>query len=219
MKNRREFVKIFFGQILTWGLLCKPAFSAVRLASARKKIAVPFGTPRETLVNQNPKDVDATDLELTPLSDFKTMGLDDLEIDITDWRLKVDGEVRKPLVLNFSEITATPALERKVLLICPGIFVNNGVWTGISVRELLRRADASQEVTHITFRGPEGSYEKVLRVPIKDISSDKVFLAYRVNSEVLPRKHGFPLRVVAEGYYGYDWVKYVYKVTAEILRS
>jgi DMSO/TMAO reductase YedYZ molybdopterin-dependent catalytic subunit len=35
-----------------------------------------------------------------------------------------------------------------------------------------------------------------------------------VNNQVLPGKHGFPLRVVAEGYYGGDWVKYVYKVTA-----
>ena len=30
-----------------------------------------------------------------------------------------------------------------------------------------------------------------------------------------PEKHGFPLRVVAEGYYGDDWVKYVYKMTLE----
>jgi sulfoxide reductase catalytic subunit YedY len=41
-----------------------------------------------------------------------------------------------------------------------------------------------------------------------------VFLAYQVNGQALPKKHGFPLRVVAEGYYGGDWVKYVYKVVA-----
>jgi sulfoxide reductase catalytic subunit YedY len=50
---------------------------------------------------------------------------------------------------------------------------------------------------------------------MEDILSDKVFLAFGVNGEDLPRKHGFPLRVVAEDYYGYDWVKYVYRVTAE----
>jgi sulfoxide reductase catalytic subunit YedY len=42
-----------------------------------------------------------------------------------------------------------------------------------------------------------------------------VFLATHVNGTVLPRKHGFPLRVVAEGYYGSEWVKYVGKLTVE----
>ncbi len=37
-------------------------------------------------------------------------------------------------------------------------------------------------------------------------------LAYGVNGRILPKKHGFPLRIVAEGYYGYNWVKYAYRV-------
>ncbi|MEJ2102772.1 MAG: molybdopterin-dependent oxidoreductase, partial [Desulfobacterales bacterium] len=61
---------------------------------------------------------------------------------------------------------------------------------------------------------PEGRYEKTERFAIEDIRSDKVFLAYNVNGKALPKKHGFPLRAVAEGYYGSNWVKYVYKITA-----
>ncbi len=56
--------------------------------------------------------------------------------------------------------------------------------------------------------------EKVEKFPIADIRSDKVFLAYQINGERLPQKHGFPLRIVAEDYYGNDWVKYVYKIEA-----
>ena len=48
--------------------------------------------------------------------------------------------------------------------------------------------------------------------PLEDILSDRVFLAYGVNSVTLPQKHGFPLRLVAEGYPGSDWVKYVSQV-------
>ena len=76
-------------------------------------------------------------------------------------------------------------------------------------------AGAKDGATHITVGGPEGPHENTQRYPIADIFSDRVFLAYHVNSEPLPQKHGFPLRVVAEGYYGYDWVKYVYKVTVD----
>jgi DMSO/TMAO reductase YedYZ molybdopterin-dependent catalytic subunit len=109
-------------------------------------------------------------------------------------------------------------LERTILMICPGFFANNGKWKGVSVRELLARAESRAEVTHITFRGPTGTYGKVLRVPIEHIRSDQVFLAYEVNGQALPKKHGFPLRLVAEGYYGYDWIKYVDKVEAEIIK-
>ena len=46
-------------------------------------------------------------------------------------------------------------------------------------------------------------------------NGEHFFLAYGVNGKTLPKKHGFPLRVVAEGYYGSDWVKYVYKVSVD----
>ena len=93
------------------------------------------------------------------------------------------------------------------------------MWKGVSVKELLTRAEVSKEVNYVTFRGPEGNYEKVFRVPLGDALTDKVFLAYQVNGAALPCKHGSPLRVVAEGYYGSDWVKYVYKVTADVVRA
>ena len=49
--------------------------------------------------------------------------------------------------------------------------------------------------------------------PIEDYLTHKASLAYGVNGETLPERHGFPLRVVAEDHYGNDWVKYVHKMT------
>lgn len=46
-----------------------------------------------------------------------------------------------------------------------------------------------------------------------------MFLAYQVNGETLPVKHGYPLRLVAEGVYGSEWVKYVYKVQFDKIDS
>jgi sulfoxide reductase catalytic subunit YedY len=80
-------------------------------------------------------------------------------------------------------------------------------------------AEAGAGITHVTFRGPEGSYEKVERFEMTEIVSHKVFLAYQVNGRVLPRKHGFPLRIVAEDHYGSSWVKYVYKIEVHKIES
>ena len=143
------------------------------------------------------------------------MGVTDYEVNLVDWRLEINGHVKTPLALKYQEVLSMPSIERKVLLICPGIFANYGAWTGVSINELLKVAGAKYGATHITVRGPESPYEKTQKYPIADISSDKVFLAYRVNGEQLPQKHGFPLRTVAEDYYGYDWIKYVYKITVD----
>lgn len=85
--------------------------------------------------------------------------------------------------------------------------------------ELLKMVKAEKGVTYVTVKGPRGASEKVERFPIQDILSNKVFLAYQVNGQILPQKHGFPIRIVAEGYYGDDWVKYVDVITVEKIQE
>jgi len=152
---------------------------------------------------------------VTPLENFGTMGLTDHAVSIEKWGLEVDGHVKKPLRLTYEEIKKLPSVERNALMICPGFFANHGTWKGFSLGALLKQAKAEDGVTHVTVRGPDGKYENSQRYPLGDILSNKVFLAYEVNGKPLPQRHGFPLRAVAEGYYGYDWVKYVYRVTVE----
>jgi sulfoxide reductase catalytic subunit YedY len=166
------------------------------------------------LRSDNPASLDARNLEVLPLKDFQTMGLTDHEVDLKSWQLLIEGNVATPSRLSYSKIREFPAIERNVLMICPGIFVNHGRWKGISMMTTLNLAQMKADTTHISVYGPQGSYEKVERFPIADIRSDKVFLAYQVNGERLPQKHGFPLRIVAEDYYGDEWVKFVYKIEA-----
>jgi len=220
MVNRRGFICKAIMAVAGAGFLTTPVRFLIDLGrSETGKTLVPGDTPWTALRNRNPKDLDTSNLAITPLKDFGTMGLEDYSADVSVWRLIVEGEVDKPLQLTYAEVMGLPAVERAVLMICPGFFANRGLWTGVSIRELLKMAGIKKGVTHVTIRGPEGPYEKVLRVPISDVHSDTVFLAYKVNGTTLPQKHGFPLRVVAEGYYGFDWVKYVYKVTADMIES
>ena len=214
MNTRRRFLKTTLGFLSGAGLLFSPLYSMVRRAVAEtKRKILPKGMSRESLIDFDPDSIDPRNLEITPLKDFGTMGLTDQEVNLEKWRLRISGEVKNPISLTYEEIKALPAIERDVLQICPGVFANYGQWKGISIRELLKKANANDTVTHVTVRGPEGPYENLQRYPIVDILSNKVFLAYQVNGKILPQKHGFPLRAVAEDYYGFDWIKYVYKVT------
>ena len=215
MKTRRQFIKfaiqllsgigVFFNAIGPW---LKKAYSQT------KRIIVPKGTDLSSLRSENPATLDTRNLDIIPLKDFKTMGLTDHKVDLNSWRMLIEGNIAAPRKLSYSQILELPSIERNVLLICPGVFTNHGRWKGISMMTVLNLAQMKADTTHITVYGPEGSYEKVERFPIADIRSNKVFLAYAVNGEKLPQKHGFPLRIVAEDYYGSDWVKYVYKIEA-----
>jgi len=214
--SKRRFLKISIKFITGIGLLLSPLFSWIRLVRAKvQKLILPKDFPRKDLVNKNPADLDTHQLDITPLNDFETMGITDQETDLDTWRLKVEGIVERPFRLTYSQILTLPAIERNVLLICPGFFANHGRWKGISMTTLLEKAKVKNGATLVTFRGPEGNYEKTERFYLKDALSNKVFLAYEVNGKPLPKKHGFPLRVVAEGHYGFNWVKYVHKVSVD----
>ena len=154
----------------------------------------------------NPAEIDNRNLEIDPLGKFGTMGPTDVDIDLKSYRLRITGAVKQPLSLSYDQILKYPSLTEVVLLICPGFFSNNGRWTGVSLRVLLQEAQVSKEAKYLDIRGAN---EKGIRIPLKDIDPKRILLAYRVNGETLPQKHGFPLRLVYEDAYGYDWVKYV----------
>ena len=215
MEKRRQFIKLLLGFFAGIGVLFSPLAAGIRLVWAKaKKIILPKGTRMETLIGKNPADLDTQNLDLTPLEELETMGLSDHHVNLNKWQLEIDGDVHQPLKLTYDQIIEMPSIERNVLLICPGFFAYHARWKGISVAKLLETAQVDSGVTQIVFTGPQRTYERTEKFPIEDIRSDKVFLAYNVNDNPLPKKHGFPLRVVAEDYYGGEWVKYVFKVTA-----
>ncbi len=212
MRTRRQFLRLGYRSSIASLVLLGPLSMARQWAWAAAKKVLPKGTDRGTLIQEDPASLDTTNLEITPLEKFGTMGTTNEVVDATTWRLQVSGQVKNPLSLTLPQLTALPSVEREVLLICPGFFANYGRWKGVSMRPLLEQTDPERTATQVLVESREG---KRVHYPLEDLLSGKVFLAYQVNGQALPRKHGFPLRVVAEGYYGSDWVKYVEKVTLE----
>jgi DMSO/TMAO reductase YedYZ molybdopterin-dependent catalytic subunit len=216
MLTRRTFIGFTLKALSLFAMLLDPLFSGVNSVRAyANKTVIPRGARRQNFIDRNPAELDSSNMDVTPLTEFGTMGLDDYQVDLEKWRLVVDGKVEKPLSLTYSEILDLPSIEKTVLLVCPGVFANNGTWKGISILELLKRAEVKDDAAYLTLRGPRGNYEKAERYPLNDAGSDLLFLAYQVNGSTLPRKHGFPLRLVAEGRYGSEWVKYVWNVKVD----
>lgn len=211
MQTRRHFAKLAFGGVLGGGaVLALSSWTRWLWAAARKVLAAE--TDRKTLIHEDPATLDATNLEITPLEEFETMGPTNRVVDPADWRLEITGQVGQPLSFSYAQLTALPSIERNVLLICPGVFANHGRWKGISLQNILQQANFDRTASRVAFEEKGG---KSASYPIADVLSGKVFLAYQVNGLPLPRKHGFPLRVVAEDYYGAEWVKYVSRVRVE----
>ena len=216
MEKRRHFLKFTFRLFTGMGILLSPFFQAVRMVYAKaQKIILPKDTDRKKLRNMDPAKLDSRNLAPTPLKDFETMGDTGYTVNLDTWRLEVAGRVGTPLSLTYSQIVDLSPFEREVLLICPGFFAYVGRWKGISLRTLIEKAKMLKDVTHVTLSATRAAGGNEEKFPIADILSDKVFLAFGVNGQALPKKHGFPLRVVAEGYHGSVWVKYVNRVKLE----
>jgi len=181
----------------------------ISISWAKTKKILPKGFSREELKNMNPEEIDNKNLEIDPLNKFGTMGPTDVVIDSNTYRLKVTGKVEHPLSLSYDQILKYPSLTETVLLICPGFFSNNGRWTGVNLKSLIQEAQVKKEAQYIDINGANG---KGVRILLKSLDQKRIFLAYRVNGEILPQKHGFPLRLVYEDAYGYDWVKYVEEI-------
>ena len=136
-----------------------------------------------------------------------------IEIDSTTYRLAVTGKVEKPLALSLEEVKALMAVDRKLALDCPGFFTDIGTWTGVPVRALLEKAGVQAEAKMVIFTTVDESY--TTRFPLKEALSEDMLVAYRFNGKDFHRVHGFPLRLVAGGKEGSDWVKWLGKIIVE----
>jgi DMSO/TMAO reductase YedYZ molybdopterin-dependent catalytic subunit len=203
MWTRRRFIKTSF-----WALLTSLVFNPLSIGWAKARQLLPKGFPRSKLLSMNPAEVDNRNLDIDPLNQFGTMGPTNIAIDLKTYRLRVTGKVGRPLSLSYDQILTYPSVTAVVLLICPGFFSNNGRWTGVHLKDLFREAQIKKEAQYVNISGAGSS----VGIPLKLIQEKRIFLAYQVNGITLPRKHGFPLRLVYEDAYGSGWVKYVDEV-------
>ncbi len=217
MTTRRQLVKLLLIYGAFYSAVKSRLVSGLSIAwSKTGKRIVEKGTPMSSLIHVNPADLDTRNLETSPMEEFDVMGETAHRVDLGSWKLTIDGAVQRPSDFTYEELIKRPVLERNVLLICPGFFAYNGKWKGFSVALLLEDVGFEPSATHINFSGSEGFQRKTKRYKIDEVINDQLFLAYGVNNQVLPERHGSPLRLVAEGHKGRKWVKYVNRIMVEV---
>jgi DMSO/TMAO reductase YedYZ molybdopterin-dependent catalytic subunit len=169
----------------------------------------PAGPPSlQDLADEDPALVDNSDLEVTSTEDLHTTG-EPVDVDLSEYRLTVDGLVDNPLSLTYEDILARPSVTEVVLLICTTVFVDNAEWTGTPLAGILEQAGVQAEAKRVEFFGADGYRTSVY---IDEAMAPGTLVAYEVNGEVLPREHGYPLRMVVEGKYGSRWAKWLVRI-------
>lgn len=151
--------------------------------------------------------MDNSNLPITSIENLHVTGSAP-SIDIVNYRLRIDGLVDTPLSLTYETIMQYPTVTEVVLLVCPGVFEDNAEWTGVPVATILAEAGVQPQAKKITFYS--GGYQVTLL--LEDVQNEGVFLAHTVDGQILPKEHGYPLRLVAKGHYGNDWVKWVDRI-------
>ena len=131
--------------------------SGLKLVYAEaKKLVLPKGTRMDSLVTKDPAELDARNIETTPLDEFGTMGLSTHPVSLDRWRLEVTGAVENPMAFKYGELAQRLMIERNVLLICPAFFAQYGRWKGISAAELLAEAKLKWGSPMRGVQRPEG---------------------------------------------------------------
>ena len=145
---------------------------------------------------------------VTPSSDFYRIdtALSVPVLDSREWRLKVTGLVERETELTFEDLLAKPLIERHVTIACVsnevgGDLIGNARWLGWPVRELLAMAGPKPEADMVLSRSSDGF---TASTPLEALTDrGDALLAVGMNGDPLPLEHGFPVRMIVPGLYGY----------------
>ncbi|MDE0234812.1 MAG: molybdopterin-dependent oxidoreductase [bacterium] len=153
-------------------------------------------------------DVDGISPIITPNEHFYLIdtALSPPQVNLEEWTLKVTGLVENPYEISFDELLTRPLVERYVTLSCVsnqvgGSLVGHAKWLGVPLSLILDEAGLLPQAEQIVGRSVDGftvGFPSSIPYDGRD-----ALVAVGMNDEPLPIEHGFPVRLVVAGLYGY----------------
>ncbi len=153
------------------------------------------------------------------------------------YSLPIEGSVLKPLTFSYEELCSLPAKTVKVVLECSGnkrasfhpkVFgeqwedgaMNQSYWKGVSLQTLFTYTGLRPEAQEAVFVGYDYGERKDLNktfhfarsLPVAKALHPDTILAYELNGQPIPFKHGYPLRLITPQWYAMASVKWVKKI-------
>ncbi|HSV66707.1 MAG TPA: molybdopterin-dependent oxidoreductase [Mycobacteriales bacterium] len=122
------------------------------------------------------------------------------------WSLRIHGMVDRPVTISYAELLRRPTVERLITLTCVsnevgGPYVGTARWLGVLLAPLLREAGVRPGADQLVARSADGM---TIGTPTAIAMDGRdAMLALGMNGEPLPLEHGFPVRMVVPGLYGY----------------
>ncbi|MGW0362771.1 molybdopterin-dependent oxidoreductase [Streptomyces sp. NPDC002990] len=133
-------------------------------------------------------------------------------VDAGTWRLRIHGKsVTRPRTYTFEDLLARPLIERDITLTCVsnevgGPYIGHARWLGVRLADLLAECGVKApskggKADQLVARSVDGM---TLGSPVEDVMDGRdAILALGMNGEPLPFDHGFPVRMLVPGLYGY----------------
>ncbi|MDV7173170.1 molybdopterin-dependent oxidoreductase [Gordonia amicalis] len=210
--SRRQFVGAV-GIVVVTGAVC--AGLARRAADTGGALAerVRLRLPRTTSASRPVPP--GTELRIDGATPFMTGNREFYRIDTalqvpqlttTDWRLRIHGMVDREMTLRWDDLQSMPAIERIITLTCVsnevgGDLAGNARWLGYSMRDILAEVGVHADADMLLATSVDGWTSGSPLEAIRD--GRDALLAVGMNGEPLPLEHGYPVRQLIPGLYGY----------------
>jgi DMSO/TMAO reductase YedYZ molybdopterin-dependent catalytic subunit len=156
-----------------------------------------------------------TDFGIKGLSSFITPNSDFYRVDTAlivpqvapqTWQLRIHGMVEREITLSYHDLLKRPLIEDWITLCCvsnpvAGPYIGNAKWLGASLATLLRAARPRAGADQLLCTSTDGFTSGTPLATVLD--GRDALLAVAMNGAPLPVAHGFPVRMVTPGLYGY----------------
>ncbi len=143
-----------------------------------------------------------------------TKNVVDPRVNIDLWHLEVTGLVQNRATWRFQDLLGFSTVEQETTLMCisNGLdagLISNAIWKGFPLRDLLDQAAPLSGAARVRLHGVDNYTDTI---SLEKAMEPTTLLAYEMNGVPLPDRHGYPLRVIAPGYFGEKHVKWLTRI-------